>query len=171
MAGETYLTIIGNLTADPEMRTTSNGGTVANLTIASTPRQFDRNSGQWEDGETLFMRCSAWDTQYHPTASNIQASLAKGMRVIARGRLEQRSYQDRDGNKRTVVEMRLDEIGPALTRNTAQVTRNGNGQQQAPQQSQQWGSGPQQWGGQQAQAPAARPQDPWGGAGNDDPVF
>ena len=170
MAGETYLTIIGNLTADPEMRTTSNGGTVANLTIASTPRQFDRNTGQWEGGETLFMRCSAWDTQYHPTASNIQASLAKGMRVIARGRLEQRSYQDRDGNKRTVVEMRLDEIGPALTRNTAQVTRNGNGQQ-APQQSQQWGSGPQQWGGQQAQAPAVRPQDPWGGAGNDDPVF
>ena len=166
MAGETYLTIIGNLTADPEMRTTSNGGTVANLTIASTPRQFDRNSGQWEDGETLFMRCSAWDSQYHPTASNIQASLAKGMRVIARGRLEQRSYQDRDGNKRTVVEMRLDEIGPALTRNTAQVARNNNGQQ-----SQQWGGGPQQWGGQQAQAPAARPQDPWGGAGNDDPVF
>lgn len=171
MAGETYLTIVGNLTADPEMRTTSNGGTVANLTIASTPRQFDRNSGQWEDGETLFMRCSAWDTQYHPTASNIQASLAKGMRVIARGRLEQRSYQDRDGNKRTVVEMRLDEIGPALTRNTAQVTRNGNGQQQAPQQSQQWGSGPRQWGGQQAQAPASQPQDPWGGAGDDDPVF
>ena len=171
MAGETYLTIVGNLTADPEMRTTSNGGTVANLTIASTPRQFDRNSGQWEDGETLFMRCSAWDSTYSPMASNIQDSLAKGMRVIARGRLEQRSYQDREGNKRTVVEMRLDEIGPALTRNTVQVTRNGNGQQQAPQQSQQWGSGPQQWGGQQAQAPAARPQDPWGGAGNDDPVF
>ena len=171
MAGETYLTIVGNLTADPEMRTMSNGGTVANLTIASTPRQFDRNSGQWEDGETLFMRCSAWDTQYHPTASNIQASLAKGMRVIASGRLEQRSYQDRDGNKRTVVEMRLDEIGPALTRNTAQVTRNGNGQQQASPQSQQWGSGPQQWGGQQAQAPASQPQDPWGGAGDDDPVF
>ena len=172
MAGDTYITVVGNLTADPEVRTTSNGGTVANLTIASTPRQFDRNTSQWEDGETLFMRCSAWDTQYHPTASNIQASLAKGMRVIAQGRLVQRSYQDREGNKRTVVEMRLDEIGPALTRNTAQVTRNGNNsQQQAPQQAQQWGSGPQQWGGQQAQAPAAQPQDPWGGAGDDDPVF
>ena len=172
MAGDTYITVVGNLTADPEVRTTSNGGTVVNLTIASTPRQYDRNSGQWEDGETLFMRCSAWDTQYHPTASNIQSSLAKGMRVIAQGRLVQRSYQDREGNKRTVVEMRLDEIGPALTRNTAQVTRNGNnGQQQAPQQSQQWGSSPQQWGGQQAQAPAAQPQDPWGGAGDDDPVF
>lgn len=174
MAGETYLTIVGNLTADPEMRTTSNGGTVANLTIASTPRQFDRNSGQWEDGETLFMRCSAWDTQYHPTASNIQASLSKGMRVIARGRLEQRSYQDRDGNKRTVVEMRLDEIGPALTRNTAQVTRN---QQQGQQGG---GFGSQQQGGfagsrQQsamsngysAPAPGAMAQDPWGGDSDD----
>ena len=126
MAGDTYVTVVGNLTADPEVRTTSNGGTVVNLTIASTPRQFDRNSGQWEDGETLFLRCSAWDTQYHPTASNIQSSLVKGMRVIAQGRLVQRSYQDREGNNRTVVEMRLDEIGPALTRNTAQVTRNGN---------------------------------------------
>ena len=150
MAGDTYLTVVGNLTADPEVRTTSNGGTVVNLTIASTPRQYDRNSGQWEDGETLFLRCSAWDTQYHPTASNIRSSLSKGMRVIAQGRLAQRSYQDREGNNRTVVEMRLDEIGPALTRNTAQVTRNGNSQQQA-----------QQWHGQQA--PAASPtQDPWG---------
>lgn len=171
MAGDTYITVVGNLTADPEVRTTSNGGTVVNLTIASTPRQYDRNTNQWEDGDTLFLRCSAWDTQYHPTASNIQASLSKGMRVIAQGRLVQRSYQDREGNNRTVVEMRLDEIGPALTRNTAQVTRNGNSQQQAPQQSQQWGSGPQQWGGQQAQPPASQPQDPWGGAGNDDPVF
>ena len=162
MAGDTYVTVVGNLTADPEVRTTSNGGTVVNLTIASTPRQYDRNTNQWEDGETLFLRCSAWDTQYHPTASNIQSSLAKGMRVISQGRLVQRSYQDRDGNNRTVVEMRLDEIGPALTRNTAQVTRNGNSQQQAPQQAQQWGSGPQQWGGQQAQAPAAQQQDPWG---------
>ena len=170
MAGDTYITVVGNLTADPEVRTTSNGGTVVNLTIASTPRQYDRNTNQWEDGETLFMRCSAWDTQYHPTASNIQASLSKGMRVIAQGRLVQRSYQDRDGNNRTVVELRLDEIGPALTRNTVQVTRNGNGQQQA-QQSQQWGSNPQQWGGRQAQAPAAHQQDPWGGAGDDDPVF
>ena len=174
MAGETYLTVIGNLTADPEMRTTSNGGTVANLTIASTPRQFDRNSGQWEDGETLFMRCSAWDSTYSPMASNIQASLAKGMRVIARGRLEQRSYQDRDGNKRTVVEMRLDEIGPALSRATAQVTRN----QQQGQQS--GGFGSQQQGGfagsrQQsamsngysAPAPGAMAQDPWGGDSDD----
>ena len=160
MAGDTYITVVGNLTADPEVRTTSNGGTVVNLTIAATPRQYDRNTSQWEDGETLFMRCSAWDSTYSPMASNIQASLAKGMRVIAHGRLVQRSYQDREGNNRTVVELRLDEIGPALTRNTAQVTRNGNGQQQS-----------QQWGSQQAQAPASQPQDPWGGAGNDDPAF
>ena len=154
MAGDTYVTVVGNLTADPEVRTTSNGGTVVNLTIASTPRQFDRNSGQWVDGEALFLRCSAWDTQYHPTASNIKASLTKGMRVIAQGRLVQRSYQDREGNKRTVVEMRLDEIGPALTRNTVQVTRNGNAQQPPARQS-------QQWQGQQAPA-GAPPQDPWG---------
>ena len=177
MAGETYITIIGNLTADPEMRTTSNGGTVANLTIVSTPRQFNRNSGQWEDGEALFLHCSAWDSQYNPMASNIQASLSKGMRVIAQGRLVQRSYQDRDGNNRTVVEMRLDEIGPALSRNTAQVTRN---QQQGQQGG---GFGNQQQGGFagsrqqpvsngfQAPAPGATAQDPWGGDPNAEPEF
>ncbi|MDN6424479.1 MAG: single-stranded DNA-binding protein, partial [Bifidobacterium crudilactis] len=126
MAGETVITVVGNLTADPEVRTTGNGGTVANFTIASTVRQFNRNSQQWEDGDALFMRCSAWDSNYNPMASNIQASLAKGMRVIAQGRLVQRSYQDREGNNRTIVEMRVDEIGPALSRNTAQVTRNSN---------------------------------------------
>ncbi|BDR53612.1 hypothetical protein KIM372_15190 [Bombiscardovia nodaiensis] len=126
MAGETVITVVGNLTADPEIRTTGNGGTVANFTIASTTRQFNRNSNQWEDGDALFMRCSAWDSNYNPMASNIQASLAKGMRVIAQGRLTQRSYQDREGNNRTVVELRVDEIGPALSRNTAQVTRNAN---------------------------------------------
>ena len=167
MSNEVQICIVGNLTADPEMRTTSNGGTVANITIASTPRQFNRNSGQWEDGEALFMHCSAWDSQYNPMASNIQASLSKGMRVIARGRLVQRSYQDREGNNRTVVEMRLDEIGPALSRNTAQVTRN-------QQQGQQGGGfrGQQQGGfagsrqkpvstGSYAPAPGAQPQDPW----------
>ncbi|RBP99113.1 single-stranded DNA-binding protein [Bifidobacterium xylocopae] len=127
MAGDTIITVVGNLTADPEVRTTGNGGTVANFTIASTPRQYNRNSGQWEDGEALFLRCSAWDSTYAPMASNIQASLTKGMRVIAQGRLTQRSYQDREGNNRTVMEMRVDEIGPALTRNTAQVTRNSGG--------------------------------------------
>ena len=132
MAGETIMTIIGNLTADPEVRATQNGGRVANITIASTPRQYNRSSGQWEDGDALFLRCSAWDTQHQPLASNMQASLSKGMRVIAQGRLVQRSYQDRDGNNRTVVELRLDEIGPALTRGTAQVTRSGNTDQGRP---------------------------------------
>ena len=169
MAGDTYITVVGNLTADPEVRTTSNGGTVANLTIASTPRRFDRGTSQWEDGDALFVRCSAWDTQYHPMASNIQASLAKGMRVIAQGRLVQRSYQDREGNNRTVVEMRLDEIGPALTWNTAKVIRNGNNQQ-----SQQWGSSPQRPSDQPVQAvvmASKEQQDPWGGVGDDGPVF
>lgn len=165
MAGDTYLTVVGNLTADPVLRTTSNGSTVANLTIASTPRQYDRNTNQWEDGEALFMRCSAWDSTYSPMASNIQASLTKGMRVIAHGRLVQRSYQDRDGNNRTAIELHLDEIGPALTRNTAQVTKNTN-------------TNANSNSGRQAQGTSLPPQDPWagpeddrGGSGDDEPEF
>lgn len=127
MAGETVITVVGNLTADPELRTIPSGATVANFTIASTPRTYNRQTQQWEDGEALFLRCSAWDSNYNPLASNIQASLAKGMRVIAQGRLTQRSYTSSDGVKHTVIEMRVDEIGPALSRNTAQVTRNSNG--------------------------------------------
>lgn len=184
MAGETIMTIIGNLTADPEVRATQNGGRVANVTIASTPRQFNRSSGQWEDGDALFLRCSAWDSQHQPLASNMQASLSKGMRVIAQGRLVQRSYQDREGNNRSVVELRLDEIGPALTRGTAQVARNNNsggsqggvagfGGQSA------WGGGvspipassascaPRPAGGQTG----APEQDPCVGGGNDEPEF
>lgn len=126
MAGETPVTIIGNLTADPELRTTGNGGTVVNFTIASTPRTYNRNSGQWEDGEALFLRCSCWDSQYSPMATNISQSLSKGMRVIAQGNLTQRSYQTQSGESRTVVELRVNEIGPALSRNTAQVQRNAN---------------------------------------------
>lgn len=156
MAGDTYITVVGNLTADPVLRTTSNGGTVANLNVASTPRQYDRNTSQWVDGEALFMRCSAWDSTYSPMASNIQASLVKGMRVIAHGRLVQRTYQDRDGNNRSVMELHLDEIGPALTRNTAQVTKNPTSNSNS---------------GRQAQGSTLPPQDPWGGAGNDEPEF
>lgn len=181
MAGDTYITVVGNLTADPEIRTTANGGTVANLTIASTPRQYNRNSGQWEDGESLFMRCSAWDSNYNPMASNIQASLTKGMRVIAQGRLTQRSYQDREGNNRTVIEMRLDEIGPALSRNTAQVTRNSGGGSPAGGHGGFAGSNSGYQGGSTYQgggnaAPAGQPrqpqqapaQDPWSSTGSDD---
>ena len=169
MAGDTYLTVVGNLTADPVLRTTPNGGTVVDLTIASTPRQYDRNTSQWVDGEALFMRCSAWDSTYSPMASNIQASLAKGMRVIAHGRLVQRSYQDREGNNRTTLELHLDEIGPALTRNTAQVAKNTNTKAN---------SNSNGNSGRQAQGTSLPPQDPWagpeddrGGSGDDEPEF
>lgn len=152
MAGETVITIVGNLTADPELRTTRNGGTVANFSIAATPRVYDRQSNQWVDGDALFMRCSAW----RDLATHCAQSLAKGMRVIAQGRLQQRSYQANDGSNRTVVELQVDEIGPSLRYATAQVQKmqsggyqggNGGGYQQ-PQQAQ-----------QQSQAPA---DDPWG---------
>ena len=126
MAGDTVITVVGNLTADPEIRTTASGATVVNLTIASTPSTFNRKSNQWEDGQTLFLRCSAWDSDTRPFASNIHSSLSKGMRVIAQGRLTQRSYEARDGSQRTVVELQLMEIGPALTRNTCAVAKNNN---------------------------------------------
>lgn len=158
MAGETVITIVGNLTADPELRTTRNGGTVANFSIAATPRVFDKQSNQWIDGDALFLRCSAW----RDLATHCAQSLAKGMRVIAQGRLQQRSYQAQDGSNRTVIELQVDEIGPSLRYATAQVQKmqsggyqggnanggfGGNGYQQ-PQQAQ-----------QQSQAPA---DDPWG---------
>ncbi|SNC65429.1 single-strand binding protein [Kytococcus aerolatus] len=118
MAGETVITIIGNLTADPELRFTPSGAAVANLTIASTPRTFDRQAGEWKDGETLFMRCSIW----REAAENVAESLKKGMRVVAQGRLKQRSFEQ-DGQRRTVVEMDIDEIGPSLRYATASVTK------------------------------------------------
>lgn len=148
MAGETQLTIIGNLTDAPQLRFTPNGAAVANFTIASTPRTFDRQSNQWVDGEALFMRCSLWKE----AAENVAESLQKGMRVIASGRIKQRSFQDRDGNDRTVIEMDVDEIGPSLRFATARVTRvdrrNGQpgGQPQGQQQGQQQGGDP--WQGQ-----------------------
>lgn len=123
MAGETIITVVGNLTRDPELRTVGSGSTVVNFTIASSTRTFNRNTNQWEDGDTLFVNCSAWDSARTSLASNIANSLAKGMRVIAQGRLTQRSYQAQDGSQRTVIELRVDEIGPALSRATAQVTR------------------------------------------------
>ena len=124
MAGETVITIVGNLTADPELRTIGSGATVASFTIASTPRTWNRQTNQFEDGQALFMRCSAW----RDLADHCAQSLKKGMRVIATGRLQQRSYQAQDGSQRTVVEMQLDEIGPSLRYATAQVTRQSSGQ-------------------------------------------
>jgi len=124
MAGETTLTIIGNLTNDPELRFTPSGDAVANFTIASTPRTFDKNSNEWKDGETLFLRCSIW----REAAENVAESLTKGARVIASGFLKSRSY-DKDGDKRTVIEFEVQEIGPSLKTATAKVNRtqrNGN---------------------------------------------
>ncbi|WEV46955.1 single-stranded DNA-binding protein [Bifidobacterium sp. ESL0690] len=118
-AGDTVITIIGNLTADPELRTIGSGASVASFTIASTPRTYNRNTNQWEDGNALFMRCSAW----RDMADHCASSLSKGMRVIAQGRLQQRSYTANDGTNRTVVEMTVDEIGPSLRYATAQVQR------------------------------------------------
>ncbi len=118
MTGEPTTTIIGNLTADPEMRYTASGAAVASFTIASTPRTFNRQTNQWQDGQTLFMRCQVW----RDAAQNAAASLTKGTRVIATGRLQQRSYTDREGAQRTVIEMQVDEIGPSLRYSTTQIT-------------------------------------------------
>lgn len=159
MAGETIITIIGNLTKDPELKTIGNGNTVANFAIASNTRQFNRNTNQWENGDTLFLNCSAWDSQATTLASNIAASLHKGMTVIAQGRLMQRSYQAQDGSQRTVMELRVDDIGPSLRRATAQVSRQSNQQQGGFQQA------PQQKPAAQA-TPAAANTDPWANQSN-----
>jgi single-strand DNA-binding protein len=123
MAGDTVITIIGNLTADPELRFTPSGAAVANSTVASTPRQFDRQSNEWKDGETLFMRCSVW----RDAAENVAESCQRGMRVIVSGRLKSRSYETKEGEKRTVVEMDVDEIGPSLRSATAKVNKTQRG--------------------------------------------
>ena len=119
MAGETVITVVGNLTSDPELRYTQNGLAVANFTIASTPRTLDRGSNEWKDGEALFLRASVW-REY---AEQVAGSLTKGSRVIAIGRLKQRSYETKEGEKRTSIELEIDEIGPSLRYATAQVTR------------------------------------------------
>ncbi|WP_345800962.1 single-stranded DNA-binding protein [Microbacterium sp. AZCO] len=123
MAGETIITVVGNLTADPELRYTQNGLPVANFTIASTPRNFDRQANEWKDGEALFLRASVW----REFAEHVAGSLTKGSRVIATGRLKQRSYETREGEKRTAIELEVDEIGPSLRYATAQVTRAAGG--------------------------------------------
>jgi single-strand DNA-binding protein len=149
MAGETIITIVGNLTADPELRYTQNGLPVANFTIASTPRSFDRQANEWKDDEALFMRCSVW----REFAEHVAGSLTKGTRVIATGRLKQRSYQDREGNNRTAIELEIDEIGPSLRYATAQVTRAAGGQGQQGGQQQYGAPQQQQYGQPQGQPP------------------
>jgi single-strand DNA-binding protein len=119
MAGETPITLVGNLTADPELRFTPSGAAVANFTVASTPRTFDRQSNEWRDGDAMFLNCAVW----RQAAENVAESLQKGMRVIVQGRLKSRSYETREGEKRTVFEVDVDEVGPALKYATAKVTR------------------------------------------------
>ncbi|MCC9054561.1 MULTISPECIES: single-stranded DNA-binding protein [Microbacterium] len=148
MAGETVITVVGNLTADPELRYTQNGLPVANFTIASTPRTFDRQANEWKDGEALFLRASVW----RDFAEHVAGSLTKGMRVVATGRLRQRSYQDREGQNRTAIELEVDEIGPSLRYATAQVTRAAS-------------SGGGGGGGQQAR-PQVQQEEPWATPGS-----
>ena len=173
MAGDTTITIVGNLTADPELRFIPSGAAVANFTVASTPRTYDRQSGEWKDGEAMFLRCNVW----REAAENVAESLTRGSRVIVTGRLKQRSFETREGEKRTVVEVEVDEIGPSLRYATAKVnkaSRSGGG-----------GGGFGGGGGaRQEPAPPADGsgspgEDPWGsapasgsfGGGDDEPPF
>ncbi len=195
MAGETVITVVGNLVDDPELRFTPSGAAVANFRIASTPRTFDRQANEWKDGEALFLTCNAW----RQMAENVAESLQRGMRVIVQGRLRSRQYETREGEKRTVFEIEVDEVGPALRYATAKVTKanrsggggggfggggyGGGGQQGGPQGGNDpWatggapsGGGPAGggYGGQGGGAPQGGGNDPWatGPAGNDEPPF
>lgn len=147
MANETTITVIGNLVEDPALRFAPSGAAVANFTVASTPRAFDRQSNEWKDGDTLFLNCSVW----RQAAENCAETLSKGMRVIVQGRLKSRTYETREGEKRTVFEVEVEEVGPSLLRATAKVTRATSGAQPGRQPA--------------ARQPAGRPQaaDPWAG--------
>jgi single-strand DNA-binding protein len=180
MAGETPITVVGNLTADPELRFTPSGAAVANFTVASTPRTFDRQTNEWKDGEALFLNCSVW----RQAAENVAESLVRGSRVVVTGRLKARSYETREGEKRTVFEIDVDEIGPSLRYATAKVTKTsrsggapgGQGGQGASGGG--WGGGdPWSTGGQQGGqgGQGGQASDPWatsGGPGaSDEPPF
>jgi single-strand DNA-binding protein len=186
MAGETIITVVGNLTDDPELRFTPSGAAVANFTVASTPRNFDKNTNEWVDGEAMFLRCSIW----RQAAENVAESLQRGMRVVVQGRLKARSYEDREGQKRTVFEIEVDEVGPSLKFATAKVnrtSRQGGGGGYSGGQGSQGGQGGQGGGGgQSAGDPWATPapagpagggapaNDPWGApgvGGTDEPPF
>ncbi len=197
MAGETVITVVGNLVDDPELRFTPSGAAVANFRIASTPRTFDRQTNEWKDGDALFLSCSVW----RQAAENVAESLQKGMRVVVQGRLKQRSYETREGEKRTVYELDVEEVGPSLKYATAKVTRTtrqgggggysagGGGQQGgAPQGGGRPAGGDDPWatpapqGGQSGGygggnagggAPQGGGHDPWGapGVGSDEPPF
>ena len=183
MAGETTITVVGNLVDDPELRFTPSGAAVANFRIASTPRTFDKQTNEWKDGDTLFLNCSVW----RQAAENVAESLQKGMRVVAQGRLKARSYETREGEKRTVMELDVEEVGPSLKYATAKVTRATRSAGGFSGGDDPWASQPGQpaaapapaqgggsWGGQQggnASAPAPA-QDPWAvPGGSEEPPF
>lgn len=167
MAGETNITLVGNLTGDPELRFTPSGAAVASFTVASTPRTFDRQTNEWRDGDAMFITCSVW----RQAAENVAESLTKGMRVIVQGRLKARSYETREGEKRTVFEIDVDEVGPSLKYASAKVSRNqssGGGQ---------WSNGPSNqggsgWSSQPSQSDnRSAGADPWAQPQNDEPPF
>lgn len=169
MAGETQITVVGNLTADPELRHTQNGAAVANFTIASTPRTFDRQTNDWKDGETLFLRCTVW----RDMAEHVAQSLSRGSRVIAQGNLLSRTFDTKEGDRRTVFELDVQEVGPSLRYATAAVTRvdrrgqqQGGGYQQG-QQSGGWGQNPQQ----DAYPAQAQQANPWDQPQGEEPPF
>lgn len=168
--GDTTITVVGNLTADPDLRFTPSGAAVANFTVASTPRVYDRQSGEWKDGDALFLRCNIW----REAAENVAESLTRGSRVIVTGRLRQRSFETREGEKRTVYEVEVDEIGPSLRYATAKINKVSRG----------GGGGGFGGGGGAPAAPAAQSggapaEDPWGsapasgsfGGADDEPPF
>ncbi|MFD3656048.1 single-stranded DNA-binding protein [Streptomyces sp. NPDC058620] len=166
MAGETVITVVGNLVDDPELRFTPSGAAVAKFRVASTPRIFDRQTNEWKDGEGLFLTCSVW----RQAAENVAESLQRGMRVVVQGRLKQRSYEDREGVKRTVYELDVEEVGPSLKSATAKVTKTtGRGGQGQGGQGGYGGGGGQQGGGNWGGGPGAGGQQGGGGAPADDP--
>jgi single-strand DNA-binding protein len=187
MAGDTIITVVGNLTGDPELRFTPSGAAVANFTVASTPRAFDRQTNEWKDQETLFMRCSVW----REAAENIAESLVRGNRVVVTGRLKSRSYETKEGEKRTVVELEVDEVGPSLRYATAKVNRTqrsgggggggGGGQGGGGQGGGSWGGGGQGGSGGGSGSGGGQAEDPWatgpsaggggGGSSYDEPPF
>ena len=156
MAGETVITVIGNLVDDPELRFTPSGAAVAKFRVASTPRIFDRDTNEWKDGESLFLTCSVW----RQAAENVAETLQRGMRVIVQGRLKQRSYEDREGVKRTVYELDVDEVGASLRSATAKVTKTGGRRDDRPAAASQ---------AQSSGNSTAPPADPW--ARSDEPPF
>ena len=177
MAGDTQMTLLGNLTGDPELRFTPSGAAVANFTVASTPRTFDRQSSEWKDGDTMFLNCSIW----RQAAENVAETLSKGMRVIVQGRLKSRSYDDREGNRRTVFEVDVEEVGPSLRYATAKVNRTsgqgGGGWQGGGGQGGSHERGGGQAGGDNWQSGGSQSSnrgpanDPWASAQSEEPPF